>query len=470
MVYEKWYQKICDWTDVHAEEMAADLQRIARVKSVSRADLAEDGAPFGPDCRKMLDVMLERVREFGFETDDNGGWYGDAWIGDRKTAVGIIGHLDVVPEGSDWKYPPYAATRVGDFLIGRGVSDNKSACVAGLYLMRMMRELGVPMKTGVRAVFGVSEETGMADLKHMVDEGKQPPVSLVLDGMFPVNYAQKSHMTGWSSIELGEKLKAFSGGDVPNSVPAYAEALLAVSAQQARAALGGEIEVREAEGGCIAAARGVAAHVAKPETGRSATLLLARALENSGLLDETSRRAMHAVAVMCSDTTGAHAGIAYRDEASGETTMVCGAAYTADGRVWLSLDCRLAVTADREANAESYRALAGELGMKVEKLNVGKPFYMPVDDARVRALCEIYYRLTGDETKPYAMGGGTYSGVVPNGITFGMGFPGRNARPDIPEGHGTAHKADEFIYLPNLVEAFKIVACAVLELDAMHDA
>ena len=95
---------------------------------------------------------------------------------------------------------------------------------------------------------------------------------------------------------------------------------------------------------------------------------------------------------------------------------------------------------------------------------------MPVDDARVRALCEIYYRLTGDETKPYAMGGGTYSGVVPNGITFGMGLPGRNARPDIPEGHGTAHKADEFIYLPNLVEAFKIVACAVLELDAMHDA
>ena len=55
--------------------------------------------------------------------------------------------------------------------------------------------------------------------------------------MFPVNYVQKSHMTGWSSIELGEKLKAFSGGDVPNSVPAYAEALLAVSAQQARAAL-----------------------------------------------------------------------------------------------------------------------------------------------------------------------------------------------------------------------------------------
>ena len=49
MVYEKWYQKICDWTDAHAEEMAADLQRIARVKSVSRADLAEDGAPFGPD-------------------------------------------------------------------------------------------------------------------------------------------------------------------------------------------------------------------------------------------------------------------------------------------------------------------------------------------------------------------------------------------------------------------------------------
>ena len=469
MIYENWYQKISKWADAHAEEMTADLQRIARVKSVSRADLAQEGAPFGPDCREVLDLMLKRTREFGFETDDNGGWYGDAWIGSREKAVGIIGHLDVVPEGSDWKYPPYAATRVGDFLVGRGVSDNKSACVVGLYMLRMMRELNIPMKAGVRVIFGVSEETGMADLKHMVDEGKQPPVSLVLDGMFPVNYAQKSHMTGWSSIELGEMLKAFSGGNVPNSVPAYAEATLAISAQKARAALGDEVEVREAEGGCIVAARGVAAHAAKPETGRNAMLLLARKLENSGMLDESSRRAMHAVAVMCSDTTGAQAGIAYRDEASGETTMVCGAAYTAHGRVWLSLDCRLAVTADREANAESYCALARELGMRVEKLNVGKPFYIPVDDARVSALCEIYYRLTGDETKPYAMGGGTYSSVVPNGITFGMGFPGRNVRPDIPEGHGTAHKADEFIYLPGLVEAFKIVACAVLELDAMYD-
>ena len=57
MVYEKGYQKICDWTDAHAEEMAADLQRIARVKSVSRADLAEDGLPAAPD----LDYDLERA-------------------------------------------------------------------------------------------------------------------------------------------------------------------------------------------------------------------------------------------------------------------------------------------------------------------------------------------------------------------------------------------------------------------------
>ena len=35
------------WLDAHAEEMVADLQSFARIRSVSRADLAEEGAPFG---------------------------------------------------------------------------------------------------------------------------------------------------------------------------------------------------------------------------------------------------------------------------------------------------------------------------------------------------------------------------------------------------------------------------------------
>ena len=134
------------WLDSHAEEMASELQGFARIRSVSRDDLAAPGAPFGPECRTMLDYALKRARDMGFETEDHDGYCGSVILGDKNNAIGIFAHLDVVPEGDSWLYPPYEATRVGDFLIGRGVSDNKSAAVMGLFVMRMFRELGVELR------------------------------------------------------------------------------------------------------------------------------------------------------------------------------------------------------------------------------------------------------------------------------------------------------------------------------------
>ena len=52
------------WTRT-AEEMVADLQSFTRIRSVSRADLAAPGAPFGPECREMLDFALDHARKDG---------------------------------------------------------------------------------------------------------------------------------------------------------------------------------------------------------------------------------------------------------------------------------------------------------------------------------------------------------------------------------------------------------------------
>ena len=52
-------KKVCSeqvraWLEDHREEMIAELQGFARIRSVSRADLAQEGAPFGPECAEML--------------------------------------------------------------------------------------------------------------------------------------------------------------------------------------------------------------------------------------------------------------------------------------------------------------------------------------------------------------------------------------------------------------------------------
>ena len=41
--------------------------------------------------------------------------------------LAVLCHLDVVPTGDlkDWQTPPFEATIVGDYLVGRGVQDDK---------------------------------------------------------------------------------------------------------------------------------------------------------------------------------------------------------------------------------------------------------------------------------------------------------------------------------------------------------
>ncbi len=464
---EKLYQSICNWIEEHKEEYVADLQEFARIKSVSREDLAEPGAPFGPDCRKMLDFALKRCKEYGFETCDNDGYYGDSWIGERKTAVGIIGHLDVVPEGDNWQYPPYAATRLGDFLIGRGVGDNKSACVMAIYVMRMVRDLDIPFTNGVRAIFGCSEETGMQDMVHLVENKQQPPVSVVPDGGFPVNYAQKGMMSGDMSIEKGDVIVSFTGGEVKNMVPPYAQAVLTVSADEAKVKLDDTVTVEAAEEGCVVSAVGKAAHAAGPQNGINAILLLSTALAKSGLLDEVSQKAMASISYMCSDNDGAHAGIACEDPETGKTTMSCGVSTTKNGRITLSLDCRLSIATDLEQCENNFRSFAAAQGFTVDILDVEKPFYMPKDDPRINMLRMVCKEYGGIDAEPYTMGGGTYSRAVPNAITYGAGLMGRGERMDFGPGMGGAHQPNEQVYIPNLLEALKLIACGVILLDRL---
>ena len=117
----------------------------------------------------MLDFALAHARGMGFETEDHDGHCGSAIYGDRENDLAIIAHIDIVPEGGQWLYPPFGATRKGDFLIGRGTNDDKNAAVMGLYLMRMFRELGTPLKHGLARHHGLlrgDRHAGYGVLRH----------------------------------------------------------------------------------------------------------------------------------------------------------------------------------------------------------------------------------------------------------------------------------------------------------------
>ena len=451
------------WLDAHAEEMIADLQAFTRIRSVSRADLAQPGAPFGPECREMLDFALNRAREMGFDTEDHDGYCGSAISGDRKDALGIVAHIDVVPEGEQWIYPPYGATRVGDFLIGRGTSDDNNAAVLGLYLMRMFRETGLPLKHGIRLLMGCSEETGMEDMEYYVKHYPQPAASLIPDSMFPANYAQKGSIKGMFGIDAGGQIAGFHGGEVFNMVPPSATALL----KGVKPFAAGEgIEMCEENGMLRVRATGTAAHAARPEGGLSAIHRLATALVDAGALSGQSEAAMRAVAALSGDIYGERAGIACEDADTGRSTMVCGMARTENGTLSLSVDCRLSIATDVERDSQTLQAYGRSLGFVPRDFSTTTPVYIPKDGPLIGAAQRAYFEVTGDPAEPFTSGGGTYSRLLKNAVTFGLTFPGKRPRPEgLPATHGAAHGPDEFAYIPDLLRAAEIYALALCLMD-----
>lgn len=469
------------WIAAHREEYIAELQGIARIPSVSRADLAQPGAPFGPDCRRVLDYALERGRFYGFDTADHDGYAGSITWGDFDNSIGVVAHLDVVPVGDGWVYPPFGATYLEehDMLIGRGVDDNKSAFVAGLFAMRMLREFGVPMRHGVRLICGTSEETGMQDMQALRKMGRSFPVtSLVPDAAFPVNYAQKGMIDGAIAIPCTGNLLQLDAGSVRNVIPDEATCTLAASVDVVRAAIAhvdeadaAMITLAFAEGGTRIIARGKSGHAAFPAGGDNAIARLARVLCAAGLLEGSCRDAIAALADLTSDANGVSEGVAFSDEPSGELTLVYGVAHLKDGMLTVSVDSRYPVTMDGGKLEQDLRAAWGKRGFTVKEFDLSEPFYLPVDDPKVVALMALYKEVTGRDDPPYAMGGGTYSRAVPRAITFGPGIPGsrRDVSAFLPEGHGGAHGRDEVLPIDKLLTCSKMYVAALAELDGVTE-
>ena len=153
----------------------------------------EQSAPFGAEPRRALDKMLEICREHGFVTGCHDNVMGTAdYAPSGKVGLGILCHLDVVPaEPLNWSCPPFQLTRRDGKLFGRGVIDDKGPCAASLMALYCIKELGIPLKKGVRLLFGTDEENGSEDLEIYRSTHELPPMVFTPDGSFPVINIEK---------------------------------------------------------------------------------------------------------------------------------------------------------------------------------------------------------------------------------------------------------------------------------------
>ena len=477
--YIELLEKAAAWIAEHKEEYISELQGLARIPSVSRAEEAQPGAPFGPDCRRVLDYMLERGHHYGFDAVDHDGYAVSVSMGDPVDAIGMIAHLDVVPVGDGWVYPPYGATYLQeqDVLIGRGVSDNKGAAVTGLFAMRMIRELNWPLKHGLRLICGSSEETGMQDMKKLLEMSVAfPKMSLVPDAAFPVNYGQKGSVDAELSIECTGNLIQLDAGSVRNVIPDLAQCAVAVDEETVRQAieklddeLKQKVTIEACAEGTRIAAHGRSGHAASPDGCVNAIAVLAEALCKMHILQGSCQKAIRELAELTSDAHGVSEGIPYEDEESGKLTLVYGVAHLKNGVLTISADSRFCVTLRKTQLVPKLEENWTGRGFDIVHLDATDPFYIPKTDERVVALQELYKEVTGRDDEPYTMGGGTYSRVVPNAISFGLGLRGvEHDMSFLPEGHGGAHGRDEVLFLDNAMTSFRIYAVALAMLDELN--
>ena len=126
------YQKqFAEYFDKHMEEILRDLDEIISIESVG--DINAPVKPFGEGSRKALDWGKAYLEKLGMTTKDFDGYavHGDFYQnGECKLAV--LSHLDTVPAGEGWSYPPFKLTKADGKLFGRGTIDDKGPSVAVL--------------------------------------------------------------------------------------------------------------------------------------------------------------------------------------------------------------------------------------------------------------------------------------------------------------------------------------------------
>lgn len=460
---------IDNWISRNKDAFIRDLDRLIAIPSISSK--GDESYPFGKNCGDVLDEMSSMAAGYGFHVENHGYHCGSLLVkgtGDQPKRIGLYAHLDIVPLGEGWQYPPLKCTVKDGYLIGRGVGDNKGPGICALYALRYLKEHGISLKNDVLVYYGLSEETGMQDLEYFCRTQQVPDFNLVTDTNFPVCYGEKGLMR--ADIECGAQgnLVSFHAGSVVNVIPAKAEAVIAgVGLDEARLKLGGMegITVEQESVHVKVTAEGISRHAAFPEGSVNAVHVLAGALAKSGLVTGNAGEAIKALASMTFDSYGAGCGIPFEDKESGKLTCVGSVVRSGDGKIKISFDTRYPVTVDGQAVAEGFTKQAEALGFSVEIREMSAPAYVSLDNPYVPVLMEICDYVQGKHYEPYTMGGGTYSRHLPCAVGFGPGVP--DAPNPFENGHGNGHQPDECVPFEMLLKGLKTYIITLMELDRM---
>ena len=413
-------------------EMIDFLRELVAVRSVQNEP--QEGFPFGKKPAKALKIMLDRCSREGFAAENVENYVGTAVFNNAELKLGILCHLDVVPEGDGWTGDPFVLRYEPDTdrLIGRGTTDDKGPAVAAFYALKAIKDLNIPLKHGVQLIFGTNEENGSADLAYYRKSHKLPPCVFTPDGEYPVINAEKGMLRVYFTADFNDDIiDGIKAGTVINAVP-----------NRCTTFCGFEAFFYE----------GKSAHASTPEKGENAiTRFLAeysREFKNP-LLCGLAELFPHG------EFNGKSCGLGYSDEISGEMTCVLSMLNTENGKLNGGIDRRFPLDRTKDEIIKILKEKLENAGFQICSYEGAEPHITDEKSPFVQSLLNVYERVTGEKGHCIAIGGGTYVHDIEGGVAFGAEFPNQD---------GNMHAADEFITLENLLKNAEIMAEAIIDI------
>ena len=466
------YEKLDARVDALKDELISDIQAWVAVPSVQGE--AVEGKPFGENVAKALDLALDTARRYGFVTRNIDYYAGDISMGSGEQTLGMLAHLDIVPVGEGWTHDPFGGEIADGKIFGRGTIDDKGPALCALYAMRAVRDCGVELKDGVRLILGCDEETGMSDMRYYASKLKMPDYGFSPDAGFPVINIEK----GGANVELswhgeGEaEIPVFElyAGERPNVVPAYARAVVGsekVGADEIAARIAAhaaqvnqKLHVKDLGDGRVEiSAEGVLSHGSLPEQGVNAASVLLIALKAIGAGANLQSAIDMMVSCIGMEPDGKSLNIKCEDELSHNLSCNLGILRFNGRDFCATLDIRYPLCTNEVEIMGNIVRTVSKYGVCVRQISGHTPHHIPAEHKIVRGLMQVYNEVTGEDAKPLAIGGGTYSRMMPNTVAFGVVFP---------DEEDCCHIADEYIDIENMMRATKIYARAIAQL-ASHN-
>ena len=433
-----------------------DLANLISINSeLTTYDSSRVGMPFGPGARESLNLMLDIGKRDGFTVLNVDGYAGHIEYGNQSEYVAILGHLDVVPAGNDWTYPPYQLTNVDGKLYGRGIEDDKGPTLASYYAMKILKELNVPLSKRIKLIVGTDEESGSRCVEHYFKKHPEQPISgFVPDADFPLIYAEKGilrvDISGYGETSDIVKIEA---GFRANMVPDFAEIELKGNYVSEINAF--DLELIPTFNNDITKVRlyGKSAHGSTPELGENAVFKIIKLLRHLKISNNFTTLLEN---YLEDDVLGEKLGIKTTCPETGKLTMNLGVLKYERNHFVITLDIRYPKGISYQDIVKITNEKVEDLGAEVTRSSNNDMLYVNPNSNLVQTLMDVYKKHTGDyDAEPLVIGGGTFARSINNVVAFGPHMPGKPS---------FIHQRDEYMLLDDLLLATTIYLEALYEL------